>query len=117
MTDLNSLMAEKVMGWELSKFGLDDGWRNEEGSIVIWSCDWTPTIDIGQAMKCWWAAQYRWADHSFFLAIKTAVNVTRTILTSKRLVIINETSATATTDSLARVICETLAEFLEKSEE
>jgi len=69
MTDLNKLMAEKVMGWHSRTFKNMKSfpiWQNSKNEDVIMVKDWNPLENIAQAMEClhFWLDQRigRWYD-------------------------------------------------------
>lgn len=54
--ELDALIAEKVMGWKLSKQQVsadawDDVWRNEDNRLMAYCRKWKPSIDISAAWR------------------------------------------------------------------
>jgi len=54
--EIDALIAEKVMGWKLSKQqisieGWADVWRNEDGEIMAYDREWKPTSEISDAWQ------------------------------------------------------------------
>lgn len=50
MTDINTLVAQKVMKWHEIEGGWGR-WYNRSGEHVVLDCDWSPSTHIDDAMK------------------------------------------------------------------